>query len=132
MARMPRNSNPKGHDFTGEREATMFKKGHAPTKIRGHLKGCKDGATLIRWALRALDMVGGVEYLVKCAKKDPKSFLQFISKTMPKDVRITAEVSFTDRLKQMATKMKELEREAKSIAEGTAQGKAKAEVPAKA
>lgn len=37
--------------------------------------------------LEALDKAGGVTYLTRCAKKDPKAFLALLGKTLPLTVK---------------------------------------------
>lgn len=45
---------------------------------------------------RALDDAGGVEYLVSVSRSHPQAFLALVSKIVPAEVSITADVSHRD------------------------------------
>jgi hypothetical protein len=66
-------------------------------KAGGRVKGTPNKVTqdLRKMALAALDDVGGVEYLVKMAIVEPKSFLSLLSKCMPKELHLDATINVT-------------------------------------
>ena len=74
----------------------------------GKAIGTKDGATLIKLALEAVDKVGGVKYLVKQAKAHPVAFLAFIAKTMPRDtnVKLAGEITYDEALLRREARQK--------------------------
>jgi len=73
------------------------------TSVRGGRKeGTRDGATLLKMALEALDRAGGVEYLATAAQTHKGSFLQFISKILPRESRLTGGITIEQAIARIA------------------------------
>lgn len=62
-----------------------------------------DRSTIIRMALAALDRAGGIDYLVEQAHAEPKAFLAFIGKIIPREskLEVTGELNHTVILKML-------------------------------
>lgn len=60
---------------------------NVPNKLTGEIR------EMIR---RALNEAGGVEYLVSVSRSHPQAFLALVSKIVPAEVSITADVSHRD------------------------------------
>ncbi len=74
----------------------LFTKGN--TISTGRPRGAKDGATLLRAALAALEAAhpdGGQAWLEQQAKNHPKEFLGFIKAILPRDSKVTIEQEIT-------------------------------------
>lgn len=64
-------------------------KPRGPTKGAGRKKGVPNKTTAdVREAIKqAFDKAGGVNYLVKLAKDDPKTFVPLLSKIVPAEIK---------------------------------------------
>lgn len=58
-------------------------------KTAGRKRGISKAEKLRNAVFEAFDLAGGVEYLVQCAKDEPKTFLQLLGKVMPKQVDVS-------------------------------------------
>lgn len=77
-----------------------FKKGNP-----GRRKGAKNktSGAAAQAVLDALDKLGGVDWLLKLAEKDPKAYCSLLGRILPKDMNIkhAGEIGFTKRLLEL-------------------------------
>jgi hypothetical protein len=72
-------------------------------KNPGRPRGSKNHSSkeLVEKILGALDELGGQAYLKKLGKEDPKLLTALLSRVIPKDVHISGNVTFEDRLAEL-------------------------------
>ena len=88
---------------------TQFAKG--AVKQGGRVKGTPNLVTmeLRAMVLKALEKVGGVDYLVQQSEENPVAFMSLLAKSMPKEVSIdlSAQVAIQHKIVGVAVKAKE-------------------------
>ncbi len=75
-------------------EATQFKPGN---DAGGRRKGSKNktGHEVVDDIVAAYRELGGVEYLLKIAKKDFKTFCRLLERVMPKNIELTGDLTIS-------------------------------------
>ena len=80
----------KGGKVTGKNpyrdEKGRFLKGNPGSP--GRPKGSIGADRLLRMTLEALDELGGKEYLIEQGRTHPRAFLAFLSKVLPRDIKL--------------------------------------------
>ena len=74
------------HQEANAQGAARFKKGHK--KLGGRAKGVVNNNVMIirNHLLAALEELGGVEYLVKLGREEPRTFATLLARAMPTQV----------------------------------------------